>query len=100
MNQAEKERLARVGKTFNAKKYIKEEIEAIKKQVGFLAARLAFRLLDRLVCGHLTCTHDAFRCFLRNVDLRPTGSSFVTVTVYCDGGLYFTACALVSSGFF
>ena len=34
MNQAEKERLARVGKTFNAKKYIKEEIEAIKKQVG------------------------------------------------------------------
>ena len=34
MNQAEKERLARVGKTFNAKKYIAEEIEAIKKQVG------------------------------------------------------------------
>ena len=33
MNQAEKERLARVGRTFNAKKYIAEEIEAIRKQV-------------------------------------------------------------------
>ena len=34
MTQAEKERLAKVGKAFNAKKYIKDEIEAIRAQVG------------------------------------------------------------------
>ena len=34
MNQAEKERLAKVGKAFNAKKYIQNEIEAIRAQVG------------------------------------------------------------------
>ena len=28
--QAEKERIAKVGKTFNAKKYIQKEIEAIR----------------------------------------------------------------------
>ena len=33
MTKAEKERLARVGKTFNAKKYIKEEIDAINLEI-------------------------------------------------------------------
>ena len=34
MNQAEKERLAKVGRTFNAKKYIENEIAAIREQVA------------------------------------------------------------------
>ena len=34
MTQAEKERLAKVGRTFNAKAYIKNEIAAIREQVG------------------------------------------------------------------
>ena len=54
MNQAEKERLARVGKTFNAKKYIKEEIEAIKKQVGDKKVLLALSGgVDLSVCAAL-----------------------------------------------
>ena len=54
MNQAEKERLARVGKTFNAKKYIKEEIEAIKKQVGDKKVLLALSGgVDSSVCAAL-----------------------------------------------
>ena len=52
MNQ--KERLARVGKTFNAKKYIKEEIEAIKKQVGDKKVLLALSGgVDSSVCAAL-----------------------------------------------
>ena len=54
MNQAEKERLARVGKAFNAKKYIKEEIEAIKKQVGDKKVLLALSGgVDSSVCAAL-----------------------------------------------
>ena len=54
MNQAEKERLARVGKIFNAKKYIKEEIEAIKKQVGDKKVLLALSGgVDSSVCAAL-----------------------------------------------
>ena len=54
MNQAEKERLARVGKTFNAKKYIKEEIEAIKRQVGDKKVLLALSGgVDSSVCAAL-----------------------------------------------
>ena len=34
MTKVEKERLAKIGKTFNAKKYIKNEIEEIRRQVG------------------------------------------------------------------
>ena len=34
MVQAEKERIAKIGKVFNVKKYIKNEIEAIRSQVG------------------------------------------------------------------
>ena len=54
MNKAEKERLARIGKTFNAKKYIKEEIEAIKKQVGDKKVLLALSGgVDSSVCAAL-----------------------------------------------
>ncbi len=54
MNQAEKERLARVGKSFNAKKYIKEEIEAIRRQVGDKKVLLAMSGgVDSSVCAVL-----------------------------------------------
>ena len=54
MNEAEKARLARVGKTFNAKKYIKEEIEAIRKQVGDKKVLLALSGgVDSSVCAAL-----------------------------------------------
>lgn len=54
MNQAEKERLARVGRTFNAKKYIAEEIEAIRKQVGSRKVLLAMSGgVDSSVCAVL-----------------------------------------------
>ena len=54
MNQAEKERLARVGRTFNAKKYIAEEIEAIRKQVGDRKVLLAMSGgVDSSVCAVL-----------------------------------------------
>ena len=54
MNQAEKERLARVGKKFNAKKYIKEEIEAIRAQVGDKKVLLALSGgVDSSVCAAL-----------------------------------------------
>ena len=54
MNQAEKERLARVGRTFNAKKYIAEEIEAIRTQVGDRKVLLAMSGgVDSSVCAVL-----------------------------------------------
>ena len=54
MNQAEKERLAKVGKTFNAKAYIKNEIEAIRKQVGDKKVLLALSGgVDSSVCAAL-----------------------------------------------
>ena len=54
MNQAEKERLARVGRTFNAKKYIAEEIEAIRAQVGDKKVLLAMSGgVDSSVCAVL-----------------------------------------------
>ena len=65
MNQAEKERLARVGKVFNAKKYLKEEIEAIRAQVGDKKVLLAMSggvdssvcavLLHKAIGKQLTC---------------------------------------------
>ena len=65
MTKAEKERLARVGKTFNAKKYIKEEIEAIRAQVGDKKVLLAMSggvdssvcavLLQKAIGKQLTC---------------------------------------------
>ena len=54
MTQAEKERLAKVGKTFNAKAYIKNEIEAIRKQVGDKKVLLAMSGgVDSSVCAVL-----------------------------------------------
>ena len=57
MNQAEKERLAKVGKTFNAKAYIKNEIEAIRAQVGDRKVLLAMSGgVDSSVCAVLSAT--------------------------------------------
>ena len=54
MNQAEKERLAKVGKIFNAKAYIKNEIEAIRQQVGDKKVLLALSGgVDSSVCAAL-----------------------------------------------
>ena len=54
MNQAEKERLAKVGKVFNAKTYIKNEIEAIRAQVGDRKVLLAMSGgVDSSVCAVL-----------------------------------------------
>ena len=54
MNQAEKERLAKVGKTFNAKKYIENEIKAIREQVGDKKVLLAMSGgVDSSVCAVL-----------------------------------------------
>ena len=54
MNQAEKERLAKVGKVFNAKKYIQNEIEAIRAQVGDKKVMLAMSGgVDSSVCAVL-----------------------------------------------
>ena len=54
MNQAEKERLAKVGRTFNAKKYIENEIAAIREQVGDKKVLLALSGgVDSSVCAAL-----------------------------------------------
>ncbi len=54
MNQAEKERLAKVGKTFNAKRYIDNEIKAIREQVGDKKVLLALSGgVDSSVCAAL-----------------------------------------------
>ena len=54
MNQAEKERFAKVGKTFNAKKYIESEIKAIREQVGDKKVLLAMSGgVDSSVCAVL-----------------------------------------------
>ncbi|MBQ6915080.1 MAG: hypothetical protein IJQ65_05115, partial [Kiritimatiellae bacterium] len=54
VNQAEKERFAKVGKTFNAKKYIESEIKAIREQVGDKKVLLAMSGgVDSSVCAVL-----------------------------------------------
>lgn len=54
MNQAEKERFAKVGKTFDAKRYVKNEIEAIRQQVGNRKVLLAMSGgVDSSVCAVL-----------------------------------------------
>jgi GMP synthase (glutamine-hydrolysing) len=54
MNQAEKERLAKVGKKLNVKAYIKNEIEAIRAQVGDKKVLLAMSGgVDSSVCAVL-----------------------------------------------
>lgn len=54
MNQAEKERFAKVGKTFDARRYVRNEIEAIRRQVGDRKVLLAMSGgVDSSVCAVL-----------------------------------------------
>ena len=76
MTQAEKERLAKVGKTFNARKYIKNEIEAIRAQVGDRKVLLAMSggvdssvcavLLHKAIGKQLTCVFVDHGCMRLN----------------------------------
>lgn len=76
MNKAEKERLARVGAKFNVKKYIAEEIEAIRKQVGDKKVLLAMSggvdssvcavLLHKAIGKQLTCVFVDHGCMRLN----------------------------------
>ena len=76
MTQAEKERLAKVGKTFNAKKYIEREIEAIRAQVGDKKVLLAMSggvdssvcavLLHKAIGKQLTCVFVDHGCMRLN----------------------------------
>lgn len=54
MNQAERERRAKIGRTFNARTYVKNEIEAIRAQVGDRKVLLAMSGgVDSSVCAVL-----------------------------------------------
>ena len=76
MTQAEKERLAKVGKTFNAKTYIRKEIEAIRAQVGDRKVLLAMSggvdssvcavLLHQAIGKQLTCVFVDHGCMRLN----------------------------------
>ncbi len=76
MNKAEKERLAKVGRTFNAAKYIKNEIEAIRAQVGDKKVLLAMSggvdssvcavLLHKAIGKQLTCVFVDHGCMRLN----------------------------------
>ena len=76
MTQAEKERLAKIGKTFNAKTYIKKEIEAIRAQVGDGKVLLAMSggvdssvcavLLHQAIGKRLTCVFVDHGCMRLN----------------------------------
>jgi GMP synthase (glutamine-hydrolysing) len=76
MNQAEKERKARIGKTFNVKRYIKTEIEAIRAQVGDKKVLLALSggvdssvcavLLQKAIGNQLTCVFVDHGCMRLN----------------------------------
>ena len=76
MNQAEKERLAKIGKVFNAKKYIQNEIEAIRAQVGDKKVLLAMSggvdssvcavLLHKAIGKQLTCVFVDHGCMRLN----------------------------------
>ena len=76
MTQAEKERLAKVGKTFNAKSYIKKEIESIRAQVGDRKVLLAMSggvdssvcavLLHQAIGRQLTCVFVDHGCMRLN----------------------------------
>ena len=76
MNKAEKERLAKVGRTFNAAKYIKNEIEAIRAQVGDRKVLLAMSggvdssvcavLLHKAIGKQLTCVFVDHGCMRLN----------------------------------
>ena len=76
MNEAEKARLARVGKKFNAAKYLDEEIAAIKEQVGDKKVLLAMSggvdssvcavLLHKAIGKQLTCVFVDHGCMRLN----------------------------------
>ncbi|MGN0852240.1 MAG: glutamine-hydrolyzing GMP synthase [Kiritimatiellia bacterium] len=76
MNQAEKERVARIGKAFNAKKYIQEEIAAIRARVGDKRVLLAMSggvdssvcavLLHKAIGKQLTCVFVDHGCMRLN----------------------------------
>lgn len=76
MNKAEKERLAKVGKTLNVKSYIKKEIEAIREQVGDRKVLLAMSggvdssvcavLLHKAIGSNLTCVFVDHGCMRKN----------------------------------
>ena len=76
MNEAEKERLAKVGKKLNVKAYIKSEIEAIRAQVGDKKVLLAMSggvdssvcavLLHKAIGKNLTCVFVDHGCMRLN----------------------------------
>ena len=76
MNKAEKERLAKVGKKLNVKAYIKNEIEAIRVQVGDKKVLLAMSggvdssvcavLLHKAIGKNLTCVFVDHGCMRLN----------------------------------
>ena len=76
MNKAEKERLAKIGKKFNVKAYIKNEIEAIRAQVGDKKVLLAMSggvdssvcavLLHKAIGKNLTCVFVDHGCMRLN----------------------------------
>lgn len=76
MNQAEKERLAKLGTKFTAKGYIKKEIEAIRQQVGDKKVLLAMSggvdssvcavLLHQAIGKQLTCVFVDHGCMRKN----------------------------------
>lgn len=76
MNQAEEERLAKVGKKLNVKAYIKSEIEAIRAQVGDKKVLLAMSggvdssvcavLLHKAIGKNLTCVFVDHGCMRLN----------------------------------
>jgi len=76
MNQSEKERAAKVGKTLNVKAYIRSEIEAIRAQVGDKKVLLAMSggvdssvcavLLHKAIGKNLTCVFVDHGCMRLN----------------------------------
>ena len=76
MNKAEKERLAKVGEKLNVKTYIKNEIEAIRAQVGDKKVLLAMSggvdssvcavLLHKAIGKNLTCVFVDHGCMRLN----------------------------------
>ena len=76
MNQAEKERIAKIGKKWTPKGYIKNEIEAIRRQVGDKKVLLAMSggvdssvcavLLHKAIGKQLTCVFVDHGCMRKN----------------------------------
>ena len=76
MTQAEKERIAKIGKKWTPQSYIKQEIEAIRKQVGGKKVLLAMSggvdssvcavLLHKAIGKQLTCVFVDHGCMRKN----------------------------------